>query len=239
MDSVAVRVPARVHLNLLYGLRPAVPSQPHPPAAGRSAVYIRKRNNGNRSPQRAAGGRNSESEQCSPLLPAIRENSRPVSPFLQKAHPSPPSLPLRPPEDLSRHCTRPFAPCNRSSIRVDLKRGSFSGKHTMRDSQTRSSLTVDKHPSDSVLCEEEARKARSPSRLQRISKGFQLDKQRLQAGIKDVCRRTQSTIIGGDRPLQMESRKRTLTPQPDELPWAKFISALDSVTRIRDKFDVY
>lgn len=235
METATSGQATRVHINLLYGIRPA---GPQPPNARRATAYIRKHAANGRSPPSSSQVSHPDSSRCSPQrLPSLRENARPASPLPLNA-PSVlldlPSLPLK--DDRPR--TRVLAPSNgRSAARVDLKRGHFSGKHTLNDSCIRASLGSEVRRFSSVQSENEGkqRRSRSPAdrenaaKLQRISRGFRLDVKRLQAGMRDISRRTQSLVIGG---WDEGKQKRTWTPSVEDQPWATFLSAVDSVTRV-------
>lgn len=194
-----------------------------PPLPPRHGAFIRKR---------------PEASQCS-LLPQLQEN-RPVSPFFARAAVLAAETPCFPSLLTDSNArVRPLAPSNKSlcpvpAVKVDLKRGSFSSKQMMREA-VNTSVVVAPRP-------EPAKRSnyRSPSpigttrtsKVQQLSKQFKLDKGSLQQSLSDMSRRTQSTSV--PKSLVQEPKKRMLTPPPQELPWQKFVAALDHVTRITD-----
>ena len=204
-------------------VRYLAPLPPLPPLQGRCAVFIRKR---------------PEASQYS-LLPLLQEN-RPVSPYFGRAAVLAAETPCFPSllTD-SNQRVRPLAPSNRllcpaPPVKVDLKRGSFSSKQMMREAAN-TSVVVATRPEPAKRCS-----FRSPSpivttrisRVQQLSKQFKLDKGSLQQSLSDMSRRTQST--SAPKTFVQDPKKRLLTPPPQELPWQKFMAALDHVTRITD-----
>ena len=221
---------------------------PLPSHQGRSAAFIRKRPDVN---------------QCSPtrrspphsLLPLLQENRYSVSPYfgraeiLQAESSCLPSFltdvktrirPLGPNNFIPAPSVpqSPVKPTLSPPVKVDLKRGSFSSKQTMREAanvstvlEVRSSETAEKRAS-----------YRSPSpagttrtsRVQQLSKKFKLDRTSLQQSLSEMSRRTQSAFTAKYSTSPQDFKKRTLTPPPADLPWLKFVAALDNVTRIKD-----
>jgi len=221
---------------------------PLPPRQGRSAAFIRKR---------------PDVSQCSPprwspprsLLPRLQENRCPVSPYFGRPEVLEAECPCLPSllTDIKARI-RPLGPSNFKSavpvaqspvkatftppVKVDLKRGSFSSKQAMREAAN-VSIHVEVRASEAA---EKRFSYRSPSpvgttrtsRVQQLSKQFKLDKTSLQQSLSDMSRRTQSAFAQKNVTSPQDPKKRTLTPPPADLPWLKFVAALDNVTHITD-----
>lgn len=123
-------------------------------------------------------------------------------------------------------------------VKVDLKRASFSSKQAMQEAPNISTVT-EIHPSETT---DKRINYRSPSpsgttktsKVQQLSKKFKLDRSSLQQSLSDMSRRTQSAFTVEYSVSPQDSKKRTITPPPTDLPWLKFVAALDDVTRITD-----
>ncbi len=221
---------------------------PLPSRQGRSAAFIRKRPDVNQcSPTRWSPPRS--------LLPPLQENRCPVSPYFGRAEVLQAECSCLPSllTDIKTRI-RPLGPCNfkpaapvpqspakptlSPPVKVDLKRGSFSSKQAMREAANVSAV-AEVHPSETT---EKRASYRSPSpagttrtsRVQQLSKKFKLDRTSLQQSLSDMSRRTQSAFTAKYSASPQDSKKRTLTPPPADLPWMKFVAALDNVTRITD-----
>lgn len=203
---------------------------PLPPRQGRSAAFIRKRPDVSQCtspppPPRA-------------LLPRLQENRYPVSPYFGKSEVLDAECPCFPSllTD-TKGRLRPLGPNNsKPAAKVDLKRGSFSSKQAMHEA-VNASVIVELRPQaipQKCIRSPTPSSANRVSRVQQLSKQFKLDKSSLQQSLSDISRRTQSAYASKNPTSPQDLKKRTLTPPPEDLPWQKFVAALDTVTRITD-----
>ena len=235
----------KIKENILGPSKPQPPlMQPAPPREGRTTAFIRKRNDVSHqcSPPRRVDFK-PNSPMRLPRLPPLQENRCPVSPYFGRSELLEVECPCFPSQltevSRPRGSVRPLAQYNRKPpAKIDLKRGSFSSKQMMRDAVN---TTVETLPSESILVEETVKRkaARTPSpavttrssRFQQISKQYKLDKSTLQQSLSEMSRRTHSTYASRS---PVDAKQRMLTPPPEDLPWMKFVAALDHVTRIND-----